>query len=226
MDKESLEMLKAVAQTQDNKTGLFQFAENIMKASGNIDQKMQALIDIFESTKSKWPPMSKDGSIVPACKQGCSYCCHLNVDVLKPEINLLWKKVEPKLSFLQKAAIVEQAQENYDIKHKLDHQGRINTRLVCPFLSFEKECLVYEDRPLSCRGMYSGDIKDCEKGAHGEYQNLFWAAPYLISSDMITGAAVGLMSSMADEIDFDKVTTQLETGILQQFDKTIEDHGL
>lgn len=226
MDKESKELLATVAKTQNKGTGLFEIAENIMKVPGHIDQKMQALIDIFESTKPKWPPMAKDGSIVPACKQGCSYCCHLNVDVLKSEINLLWKKVEKKLSLLQKAAIVEQARENYDIKHKLTHSERINTRLVCPFLSPEKECLVYEDRPLSCRGMYSGNIKDCEKGAHGEYQNLFWAAPYLISSDMITGAAVGLMLSSEGLDDPMKVTTQLETGILQQFDKTIEDHGL
>ena len=194
---------------------------------GDITQKMQYMFDIFEASKSQWPPMSQDGSVTPQCKKGCAYCCHLNVDVIKPEIKLIWDRIIKYLSPQKLTAIKKQARLNYDTKHKLNFEERLNTRLPCPFLNKKTNaCSIYEDRPLACRGMYSGDLQLCIDGMKGESQNLFWAAPYMICDDMMAGAALGL-TMMKENWNSrqDKVTTQLETGILFQDDPNIEEHG-
>jgi hypothetical protein len=219
MDK--IEMLEQAVHAQDKGTGMLPTFKRMMMSPGNIDQKMQAMFDIFEASKPYWPPMSRDGSEAPQCKKGCHYCCHLNVDVLKPEMDFIWKKVTKYLTPEQIDAVKDQARLNYDTKHRLDYERRLESRCPCPFLDKKtKSCSIYEDRPLSCRGMYSGDLASCIEGMHGSAQNMFWAAPYLICDDIMTGAALGL-TLMKNELQ----TSQLETAILAQDDSNIEEHG-
>ena len=207
-------------------TGMQQFARSLIQCASTGYQKIRALYLAFESSKIKWPPMSRDGSIKPACKKGCAYCCHLNVDVLKLEMVYIWTNLQKVRTPEELEVIKQKAQVNYDIKHKLSYDERMSSRLKCPFLGDDNFCTIYEDRPLSCRGMYSGDLQSCIVRMTQDTQNTFWAAPYLIADDMITGASLGLLLSIDGNDAMNKVTTQLETAILQQYDENVKDYML
>ncbi len=226
MDKKTM-LINAVLD-QSKKTGFLEMMVDFMQGNESDEHKMKAMFNIFESTKAKWPPMSKDGSVKPQCKQGCAYCCHLNVDVIKPEMKFIWDKVTKYLTPEQLDAVKAQARINYDTKHVLHFEERLNTRCPCPFLDKKTNaCSIYEDRPLACRGMYSGNLQNCIDGMQGETQNIFWGATYMICDDIMAGAALGLtiLEEYWDDVQ-DKVTTQLETGILLQDDPNIEEHGI
>jgi len=222
LTNKQLEELMMLATTQDRGTGMTQQMQQLLLAPGRMEDKMKAMFDIFESTKPHWPPMSKDGSVVPACKKGCAYCCHLNVDLLKPEMNYIWNKVTKYLTDEQIASVKAQAAANYKVKKELKYEKRLETRLACPFLDkTTSTCMIYEDRPISCRGMYSGDLKACENGMKGSNTNLFWAAPFFVSDDMALGGAIALIRLQGRE----RVTTTLEVGILLEDNPNTEEYG-
>lgn len=225
---EKKEFLKRAIAQEDFGTGALQVAQNLMNAPGDDEAKVEYYFKMFEGTRAKWPPMSRDGSIKPDCKKGCAYCCHLNVDVLSIEMNYIWKRVIKYLTPEQLIDIKKQARINYEVKNKLNYENRLLSRQPCAFLDKStKSCMIYEDRPLSCRGMYSGDVKMCEEGMKGSHDNMFWGPPYMLSKDMASGAALAI--ALKDENwgnGPDSVCTQLETGILRQDNPNIKDYEL
>jgi hypothetical protein len=85
------------------------------------------------------------------CRDGCSFCCHQNVDVTIPEAILVTLRLandhDPR-----RDAVLEAAELFKD----LDDDARIATGRPCPLL-VDRRCSVYEARPLACRSFTSPD---------------------------------------------------------------------
>lgn len=96
---------------------------------------------------------SKDLGQKVSCKKGCSFCCHINVDITSAEASLLSTFVrDHHLPHLIK-------QEN---KSLLDWNTLPYADRKCVFLGDTGECTVYENRPLSCRKYFVvSPAEDC-----------------------------------------------------------------
>jgi len=78
-----------------------------------------------------------------SCKKGCSFCCHINVDVSEPEAALIAyhcrkNSIRVDAAYLQKRVQVRRTEIAFS------HFA------ACPFLK-NNECTIYSVRPISCR---------------------------------------------------------------------------
>lgn len=76
-----------------------------------------------------------------ACKETCSHCCHINVQITYLEVEHIQKNTGIKANVLNKSKI-------HNIK---DFLG-----VACPFLK-ENKCSIYQYRPFACRKHLSFD---------------------------------------------------------------------
>lgn len=95
------------------------------------------------------------------CKPGCAYCCTEmgTVDITTLE----GLQIRERLGKLSRPAAAKTTKSiNRDIRKK--ETGQKNR---CPFLQKNNHCLIYDNRPFSCRQLYS--LKKC--GAQGPTVN-------------------------------------------------------
>lgn len=96
-----------------------------------------------------------DGPSKPkACRAGCSYCCHLLVEVSVPELLSLVSYIGENNSRAELETLRQRVNETEQRIRGLNSYERLFTRLPCPLLS-DGNCTVYPARPLACRGYSS-----------------------------------------------------------------------
>jgi Fe-S-cluster containining protein len=159
----------------------------------NDEQIARSLMGIFEGSRKKWNPMSKDGSITPACHKSCAWCCYLNVDMLEAEAYFIADQVNKKFDKEKRERISIQMKKNREKTRNLAPDQKEHTRHRCPFLDDDNSCSIYEIRPLACRGMYTADDKQCEKVCMSEgvsEGNWFWGHPKMVSEDILSAGVL------------------------------------
>jgi hypothetical protein len=91
------------------------------------------------------------------CRSGCCFCCYQNVDATIPEAIVialgLTDPADPRVAAVLGAA---------DAFKALDDDARIATARPCPLL-VDRQCSVYEHRPLACRSLVSPDATRCHQ---------------------------------------------------------------
>lgn len=129
-----------------------------------------------------------------SCKNGCGFCCHINVDITLDEAELL----------------LERAKEiNYPIDWKMiDAQAQVGSEnwkyLVpkqkkCVFLNEANSCSVYEYRPASCRKhMVLSDPKMCdgEVNPTGKILKVTNTYAEIIATGILNACESGSMGAM------------------------------
>jgi Fe-S-cluster containining protein len=99
----------------------------------------------------------------PACRAGCSYCCHLFVSVRADEAR--------RLAATLRAFPADRLAE---VRGRLAASaGRtasdpVLPRRACSLLAADGTCVAYDARPFSCRQYHSFDVEACRKVDAGE----------------------------------------------------------
>jgi len=129
-----------------------------------IFEKYEALVHevdkVVEAVKSQYPEEV-------ACKKGCADCCHAVFDLSLIEAMYINKKFNELFSGMERSDILDRADESEremykakreankevmegkDVNEVLEELGRL--RIRCPLLSEDDLCLMYENRPVTCR---------------------------------------------------------------------------
>lgn len=100
-----------------------------------------------------------------ACKQGCSHCCYLRVEITNDEADLLmalatdWSEEDKE--HLRRQAKGD-AYPGKEFLAKIPFEDR-----RCPFLK-NNECSVYEHRPALCRTYFAADTNEGCKTESGK----------------------------------------------------------
>jgi Fe-S-cluster containining protein len=115
---------------------------------------VQSLIDKLELVEVK--------PFALACREGCSWCCNLHVDVTAPEVFLIANDVREGLDGENLARFIGHVRETWERLRTLTIVQRQAARIPCSLL-VEGHCSVYSLRPLLCRGHTSIDALRCEE---------------------------------------------------------------
>ncbi len=96
-----------------------------------------------------------------ACRSGCSHCCCLFVCVTPGEGELIAKDIK-KLPSKMYDRVVSRLKRNAEIEAEgIDEYTR--KKAWCAFLDRDtKQCVIYNNRPLSCRNYNSEDVEMCK----------------------------------------------------------------
>lgn len=134
-------------------------------ASGNMQNAANLARDEFETKAREQNPEHL------ACKKGCAYCCHYRVTVTAPEIVMVTRAIHSLPENIQ-GEIIEKIIEADKSTRGMDDDERGVLSLPCPLLSGQMECVIYADRPISCRRVVMEQEGVCEAAFNGEIENI------------------------------------------------------
>lgn len=97
-----------------------------------------------------------------ACSRGCSYCCHMQVEMLPPEAFSLAAWLRKHRSAAQLQALTQRLRDNAAATASLGLEGRKRANLACALLGEDGACSAYEARPAQCRRFHSMDLASCK----------------------------------------------------------------
>ena len=100
------------------------------------------------------------GKVEFSCERGCSYCCHLRVQIRPHEAFVLVQHVEAEFGAGQRARAIARIEENLKRIAMLTPEQHIRAGIPCALLE-EGVCTVYESRPAACRKYYSVSVETC-----------------------------------------------------------------
>ena len=100
------------------------------------------------------------------CGKGCSFCCHVSVTAMAPEIFLVANQLRAAYpnDFDARLTRLRVADAN---TRGLDSYNRALKKLPCGLLENDG-CSVYSARPSACRGMTSIAMVMCQRAFNGE----------------------------------------------------------
>jgi Fe-S-cluster containining protein len=125
--------------------------DSCVALASRIDVLMDQAIDFFQKNDAKI-----------ACRNGCSFCCHLRVTVYPHEAIALFRYLGSRIPKEQAGQVRRRLLENADRIASLERDGRPATGLPCAFL-VDGKCSAYEARPAACSGYHSLSREQCEK---------------------------------------------------------------
>jgi Fe-S-cluster containining protein len=96
-----------------------------------------------------------------ACTAGCTFCCHLPVDVTVPEALSIAAYVQQSLSPATLAALHARIAATAMQINRLSYEDHTQAKIPCALL-MDGRCLVYSQRPLACRAWNSTSKERCE----------------------------------------------------------------
>ncbi|RQH12700.1 YkgJ family cysteine cluster protein [Bradyrhizobium sp. RP6] len=143
-------------------------------------------------------------SLQIACRQGCSFCCHQNVEVSIAEAILI--AVEMGLSGNKQGDILDQCAEEMA---NLDDLARAKTGKPCPLLDATGSCSIYEVRPLACRSYFAPDAANCKAAfdsavhGNGEVRPVSHGMPQIMGC-AVRGGVNGMLKDLGlqhDDVD-------------------------
>lgn len=121
----------------------------------SVEKGEQIMLWMYQEL-SMFPPLAEK-----ACKATCAFCCHLKVEVTKPEMNIIMEF----LSILPEEKLAEIKTRLNEIEHNtktLDPDYYAAKMIHCPYLGEGNTCEIYEARPYHCRQHHSLRLIDCQ----------------------------------------------------------------
>lgn len=130
------------------------------------------------------------------CHKGCATCCTLRVTATAPEVFMLARFIRAVTPGLKKHGVDLQAQIALanGMTCGVGESGRVAARHRCPFIA-QGVCVVYQVRPLACRGLASYDRKACAQAASGRVDEIPYSEPHMRVRGLVQNA---LQSAMRD----------------------------
>ena len=95
------------------------------------------------------------------CRQGCSLCCSLRVDVLAHEVFPIARHIRSHFTPDESTRLLDRLAQHAHTVAALTPFEHATTNLPCPMLQ-EGSCTVYAVRPHSCRRHHSQDLAACQ----------------------------------------------------------------
>jgi Fe-S-cluster containining protein len=131
-----------------------------------------------------------------ACKEGCDWCCHLDVGTSVPEVIRIADYLRQTQSSEELQAIRDRLRKRHEMRRERLLVRRNGTGLPCALL-VDHRCTVYPVRPLTCRGANSTDSKACERFLQEPKRTVIpnYAPQHRIAAFVLDGTRAGISES-------------------------------
>jgi Fe-S-cluster containining protein len=101
------------------------------------------------------------GNVPVACERGCSFCCHLRVEIRPHEAFVLAHHIESTFSPDARTKAMQRIDDNLRRISPLTSAQHIRAGIACALLE-DGACSVYQGRPAACRKYYSVSVETCK----------------------------------------------------------------
>lgn len=123
------------------------------------------------------------------CHKGCATCCTLRVTATAPEVFMLARFIRAVAPGLARHGISlrDQVARANGVTCGCGEDDRIALRERCPFIA-QGACVIYQVRPLACRGLASHDRKACAQAAAGRVDAIPYSEPHMRVRSLVQNA--------------------------------------
>lgn len=123
------------------------------------------------------------------CARGCATCCTLRVTATAPEALMLARFIRAIHPALKARGIdLPGRVAGADVLTQgLGEPQRVAARHRCPFIA-QGVCVIYQVRPLACRGLASYDRKACAQAASGRAAAIPYSQPHMRVRSLVQNA--------------------------------------
>ena len=113
-----------------------------------IEDRLPLLKEIYSDFSKKIAPLNMES----ACKKGCGYCCKAagSIDITTLE-GLAIRAAMEKLPKPRQKSLTKSFRQEIRKREK-------DAEAPCPFLMKNNACMIYDDRPFSCRRIHSTHV--------------------------------------------------------------------
>jgi Fe-S-cluster containining protein len=146
-----------------------------------------------------------------ACKAGCSWCCHISVDVRPVEVFGILEFVAQHLAPAEQSRVRAEIEGNSAILAKLSDLERVQRNLKCPFLAAGR-CAIYAARPQTCRNYHATNAAGCQR-SYEEPNNLDIDPDFAPLVYQAGGAHVDAFSKAMGDAGYDIAAYELSTAL-------------
>ena len=154
--------------------------------------------------------LQADGAGI-ACREGCSFCCHLRVMIFPHEAIALFRYLGSQMPEEQARMVRKRVLENAAHIAALAREGRAATNLPCAFL-VDGRCGAYQARPAACSGYHSLSREKCE-ASFNNGGNLPEGIPVLSALRYIAAALDEGMEQGLDAARLSTTRVELNTAV-------------
>jgi hypothetical protein len=95
-----------------------------------------------------------------ACREGCSYCCHILTEAFVPEVLAIARYIIERFTPAERDRLERDIDAFIAATDGLTAERRMDLSVPCPLLAGGR-CSVYEVRPMACRVWHSKDVEGC-----------------------------------------------------------------
>ena len=99
-------------------------------------------------------------ALTVACRRGCSFCCHLRVEIRPHDAFVLAHHLQTKLDAARRAELVARVAANRQRIASLTPEQHIRAGIACALLE-DGACMAYAGRPATCRKYHSVSVDTC-----------------------------------------------------------------
>lgn len=104
--------------------------------------------------------VSADHHVDFSCRRGCSYCCHLRVEIRPHGAFVLANHIRTKFDAVQRARVMARIEQNLERIQSMTPEQHIRAGIPCALLE-DGACSAYEARPTTCRKYHSVSVDTC-----------------------------------------------------------------
>jgi len=147
-----------------------------------------------------------------ACRAGCSFCCHVRVEVLAHEAIALFRFLKSQIPGEQARAVAAKVEANADRVAAMTPEQHTAARIQCAFL-VDGRCSAYRARPLPCAGFHSLQVSECERAFGDTAADLTSQIPMVGEiKDMEAATVVGIRQALR-ALKLDDQPIELHTAV-------------
>lgn len=104
--------------------------------------------------------VAADSKVDFACRRGCSFCCHLRVEIRPHGAFVLAHHIQTKFSAEQRARVVARLEQTLERIESMTPEQHNRAGIPCALLE-DGACSAYDARPATCRKYYSVSVETC-----------------------------------------------------------------
>jgi Fe-S-cluster containining protein len=137
-----------------------ELAEDITHAltPENFHDAAQMALQFFDGLNGE---IVQERKVTLACREGCSVCCWLRIDVLAHEVFLITHYIRSHFNADQIADLMVRLGAHSAKVMPLTPFEHVTQNVACPLLQ-NGSCTIYAVRPHSCRRHHSQDFAACQ----------------------------------------------------------------
>lgn len=157
-----------------------------------VDAVLSIAFDSFDGNVE----IQAEGQPAIACHKGCATCCTLRVTATAPEVLLIARYIKATAHLLAQADIdlTRRVADADAVTRGLSEAERVKLRRRCAYIQ-NGVCVIYQVRPLACRGHASYDKKACVEAAAGRADAVPISEPHQVVRSIVQ---TSMQSAMRD----------------------------